>query len=430
MSHVLTGLDRQREIYLAGVAGQTPKVPLSPEGLATAARNRLSKEAYAYIAGGSGQELTMRSNREAFAQWELVPRMLRNVAERDLSISLFGRTLPTPFLLSPIGVLEMAHPQADLAVGRAAAQLGVPYIFSNQASVPMEAVAAAMGAGPRWFQLYWSKSRELVKSLVQRAEGCGCEAIVVTLDTTLLGWRVRDLEAGYLPFLRGKGIAQYTSDPVFLELAQEPPTGPATQAKRKVTLKAIFALWQMAKAHPGSTWGNLRSGRALRAVQHFIQIYTNPALAWEDLSYLREVTKLPILLKGILHPDDARRAVEIGMDGVVVSNHGGRQVDGAVGALTMLPEVVAAVEGRIPVIFDSGIRTGADAVKALALGATAVGIGRPYVYGLALDGEAGVAQVLTNLMAELDLTLGLCGLRSVEELSESCLRPAQPNFSK
>jgi lactate 2-monooxygenase len=334
-----------------------------------------------------------------------------------MSISLFGDTLPTPLLLAPIGVLEMAHREADLAVARAAAEERVPMIFSNQASVPMEACAAAMGDVPRWFQLYWSTSNELVASFVRRAEACGCRAIVLTLDTTMLGWRPRDLDLAYLPFLRGKGVAQYTSDPVFrasLAHAQEP----ATAAPRpRVTLAAVRALLEITRHFPGPFTKNLRSGEPRAAVQRFIATYSRPSLAWSDLGFLRGLTTLPILLKGILHPGDARRAIDAGMNGIIVSNHGGRQVDGAIAALDALPDVVEAADGRVPVLFDSGIRGGTDVFKALALGATAVCLGRPYVYGLAIAGEAGVREVIRNVLAELDLTMGLAGCASVREVT-------------
>ncbi|HAA13121.1 MAG TPA: lactate 2-monooxygenase [Cytophagales bacterium] len=422
MNKPLTGLERQREIYLGGVAGEKPSIPIDPEALEKAAKDRLSLEAYAYIAGGAGVERTMHNNRAAFDAWQVVPRMLRNVAERDLSIQLLGRKYSSPFLLAPIGVLEMAHKEADLAVARAAAKHQIPYIFSNQASTPMEEVAAEMGDAPRWFQLYWSKNNDLVASLVSRAERIGCEAIVVTLDTTLLGWRVNDLDQAYLPFLRGKGIAQYTSDPVFQQMLNSEPQGPAQDAKRKINLSSLQTLAQMASHYPGKALTALRSGKAIRAVQHFINVYTNPALSWEDLAFLRSHTKLPILLKGILHPEDAKLAIQHGVDGIMVSNHGGRQVDGAVGALTMLPEIVDAVQDQIPVLFDSGIRTGADAFKALALGAKAVAIGRPYVYGLTLGGQAGVEEVLKNFLGDLDLTLGLSGCKSLNTLNRDYLR--------
>jgi isopentenyl diphosphate isomerase/L-lactate dehydrogenase-like FMN-dependent dehydrogenase len=285
-------------------------------------------------------------------------------------------------------------------------------VFSNQASVPMERCAATMGDAPRWFQLYWSSDDELVESLVGRAERCGCEALVVTLDTTMLGWRTRDLELGYLPFLHGRGIAQYTSDPVFMRKLDEPlPAAPPSGGG--VTLAALRALVAMAVAVPGSTLANLRSGRGRAAVQRFVATYSRASLTWTDLAWLRGRTTLPIVLKGILHPDDARKAVESGMDGVFVSNHGGRQVDGAIAALDALVAVVDAVQGRVPVLFDSGVRNGADVFRALALGARAVGIGRPYLYGLALAGEAGVREVVGNLLAEFELTMALAGCASV-----------------
>lgn len=411
---------RQTDIYLAGARGIRPRVPVDADRLATAAESVMSSEAFAYVAGGAGGESTMRANRAAFEPWRIVPRMLRDVSVRDTSIELFGRRLPTPLLLSPIGVLELVHRDADLAVARAAASLGVPMIFSNQASVPMETCAAAMGSAPRWFQLYWSKDDDLVASLVGRAESCGCDAIVVTLDTTYLGWRTRDLDLAHLPFMLGKGIAQYTSDPVFMRKLGEPLPGPAP-ARGGVTLTAVRIMLAMARAVPGGAVRNLRTGTALAAVRRFIATYSRPSLTWADLPTLRRHTRLPILLKGILHPDDARQAVDAGVDGIFVSNHGGRQVDGAVAALDALPGVVAAVNGRVPVLMDSGIRTGADAIRALALGARAVGVARPYAYGLAIAGEAGVREVIANIAAELDLTMALSGCCAVSELEPSLL---------
>jgi lactate 2-monooxygenase len=417
-------LRRQTGIYASGLAGKRPTVPVDPARLERAARRKMSREGFAYVAGGAGGESTMRENRAAFERWRIVPRLLRGVSERETSVELFGTRLPAPLLLAPIGVLEAAHREADVAVARAAARLGVPFIFSNQASRPMEECAAAMGDAPRWFQLYWSESDELVESFVARAEGCGCDAIVVTLDTTMLGWRPRDLDLGNLPFLRGKGIAQYTSDPVFRRSLREALPGPPSGgAPRKVNLSTLRALLGLARSYPGGFLENLRSGEPLAAVQRFVATYSRTSLRWEDLAFLRERTRLPILLKGILHPDDARHALESGMDGVIVSNHGGRQVDGAIAALDALPGVVEAVDGRVPVLFDSGVRGGADVFKALALGAIAVCLGRPYVYGLALAGERGVAEVVENVLAELDLSMGLAGCRSLDEISRETLVP-------
>jgi lactate 2-monooxygenase len=387
------------------------------------AREAMSPEAFAYVAGGAGTGATMRANRAAFDRWRIVPRMLRDVSRRDMSVELFGRTLPAPFLVAPIGVLEMAHRDAERAVARAVRREGLPMVYSTQASVPMEEVSELLGEAPRWFQLYWSTREEVVESFARRAEACGCEAIVITLDTTLLGWRTRDLDLGWLPFLRGMGIAQYTSDPVFTKLLSEPAEG-MDQPEPKRNFASLHTLIQLTRNYPERFLPALRSGRARAAVQRFVQIYSRPSLTWTDLPFLRERTSLPIVLKGILHADDARRAVDEGIDGIVVSNHGGRQVDGAVGTLDALPAITAAVDGRIPVLFDSGIRSGADAFKALALGARAVLLGRPYVYGLALAGEAGVREVVTNFVADFDLTMGLAGCSSVAEIGPEALTPA------
>jgi lactate 2-monooxygenase len=416
---MMGGPERQTAIYMRGVSGVRPKVPADATELEARARKAMSRQAFAYVVAGAGTSQTIRNNREGFARWRIVPRVLRDVSKRDASVELFGRRLPSPFLLSPIGVLELAHDEADLAVARAARSEGVPMIFSNQASFPMEEVARELGDSPHWFQLYWSTSNELVESFVGRAERCGCEAIVLTLDTTMLGWRSRDLDLGFLPFARGKGIAQYTSDPVFRRLAEEDADEPAEQPKPN--LRALKTLIDLTRAYPERFSRALVSGRARAAVERFAQIYSRPSLSWDDLSFLRERTKLPILLKGILHPDDAAEAIERGMNGVVVSNHGGRQVDGAIASIEALPGVVEAVDGRVPVILDSGVRSGADAFKALALGATAVGVGRPYVYGLALAGEEGVREVIQNFAADFDLTMGLAGCNGIAAITKEAL---------
>jgi lactate 2-monooxygenase len=409
------GRERQFEVYVGGARGVYPRAPVSFERLERAARSAMSAEGFAYVAGGAGTEGTMRENRAAFERWRIVPRMLRDVSTRDTVVEVLGTPLPSPFVLCPIGVLEMAHRDADVAVARAAAAEGTPFVFSNQASRPMEETARAMGDAPRWFQLYWSTSNELVESLVSRAEQCGCSAIVLTLDTTMLGWRIRDLDLAYLPFLRGKGIAQYTSDPVFLEALQEtlrqeaPPGG-------RITLAAIGTLLSQAGAYPGARLANVRSGLARAAVRRFVETYSRPSLSWEDLAFLRGRTRLPILLKGVLHPADALAAIENGMDGVVVSNHGGRQIDGAIATMDALPAIVDTVAGRVPVVLDSGVRSGADVFRALALGASAVGLGRPYVWGLATGGEQGVREVIRNLRADFDLTMGLSGVASVRDI--------------
>jgi lactate 2-monooxygenase len=413
------GRRHQARIFTSGFAGRRPPVPCAPEALECAAQARMSRRAWAYTAGNAGLERTAAANRAAFDHYRIVPRMLRDVSVRQLSVELFGRTLPLPVLLAPIGVLELAHRQADLAAARAASAEGVTFITSSQASHPLEAVAAACGAGPRWFQLYWSARDEVAASFLRRAEASGYEAIVVTLDTTQLGWRPRDLDGGYLPFLHGRGIANYVSDPAFRAL---PPPQVDPGERPALGLRSLPAIAELLRCWPGGMLRALSSPAAVvQAVQQFVATYSRPDLTWDDLPRLRRMSRLPILLKGILHPDDAHRALEAGMDGIIVSNHGGRQVDGAVASLDMLPGIVDAVAGRVPVLFDGGIRTGSDVIKALALGARAVLLGRPYVYGLALRGEAGVRAVLQGLAADLDLTLALMGCRSLEELDRSVL---------
>ncbi|HVZ65819.1 MAG TPA: lactate 2-monooxygenase [Lacunisphaera sp.] len=422
--HSDIGRQRQREIYVAGIGGQRPAVPVGQKEREDAARATMSRAAWAYVAGGAGREATMDANCAAFERWRIVPRVLRSAETRDLSVELFGRRLPSPLLLAPIGVLELAHREADLAVGRAAAALGVPFIFSNQASIPMEQVAGAMGDAPRWFQLYRSMSDALVASFLRRAEACGCEAIVLTLDTTMLGWRPRDLDLGSLPFMKGHGIAQYTSDPVFqAELRENAPgTARSPEIKPPLNFSTVLTALDQKMNYPGGLLKNLGANAPRAAVQRFMTTYSRPSLQWDDLKFLRQHTRLPLVLKGILHPDDARKAIEHGVDGIIVSNHGGRQIDGEIASLDALPAVAEAVNGRIPVLFDSGIRGGADVFKALALGATAVCLGRPYVYGLAIAGQRGVEEVIGNVLAEFDLTLGLAGCAGVREVGREALR--------
>lgn len=418
----LPGPLRQAAIYLQGLAGRQPLLPTNTAHLEDAARQAMAAREFAYVSGGAGNESTQRANRDAFEHWRFVPRVFTDVTVRDLSTTLFGRTLPTPLVLAPIGVLEMAHPDADLAVARAAAALGVPMVFSSQASVSMERCAAEMGSSPRWFQLYWSPLKGLMESFVARAHACACDAIVLTLDTKSLGWRPRDLDLGSLPFLRGMGLAQYTSDPVFRAAVREAlPSSPSAP----VTLRAILALLGVARRHPDGLVRSLRSGGARRTIARWVASFPHLALSWTDLAKLRAATRLPIVLKGILHPDDARRAIDEGADAIIVSNHGGRQSDNSIASLDALPDVVQAVDGRVPVLFDSGVRTGADALIALALGAQAVLIGRPYVYGLALAGERGVREVLHNLTAELDLTMALIGARNIAETRDRVRRPSR-----
>jgi lactate 2-monooxygenase len=421
---VSIGRDLQSAIFRKGLFGHRPVVPTEPSALAEAARKAMSKEAWAYVAGGAGQQRTVAANTSAFDHFRLVPRMLTNVETRDLRTTLFGVDMPAPLMLGPVGVLELAHPRAEHEVAAAARATGIPMVISTQASVPMEEVAEDLKDTPRLYQLYWSKDESIVESFVRRAEAIGSDALVVTLDTHMLGWRTRDLDLGYLPFARGLGIAQYTSDPAFRALVEARLSGDKGANVRpglREIPSALTAVASMAQHHPGKLVDNLRSGQARAAVETFLDVFSRSDLIWDDLDRLREMTDLPIVLKGLQAPEDARRALEHGVDGIIVSNHGGRQVDGAIASIDALPSIVDEVDGRIPVLFDSGIRSGADILKALALGADAVLLGRPYVYGLALAGAEGVQAVVEHMIAELDLSLGLVGCRSVDEIGRELL---------
>ncbi|OLR91967.1 alpha-hydroxy-acid oxidizing protein [Actinokineospora bangkokensis] len=417
----MSGLGRLRQeaIYRAGVSGARPRVPTDAAALRAAAHRRMSRKAWAYVEGGAGEGATMSANRAAFERHRIVPRMLRDVTERDMSVTLLGRTLPTPLLLAPVGAAGLVARDADVLIGRGAAAAGVPYILSCQGSSPMERTAAAMGDAARWFQLYWSRDEDLVDSFLARAAAIGAGAVVVTLDTTMLGWRPQDLNLGSLPFSQGIGIAQYTSDPRFLELARARAGGPARDVR--ITPAAVRTLLSISREHPGGLLDNLRSPVPRAAVEAFLDVYSNPALTWDHIATLRERTRLPVVLKGVLHPDDARRAVDLGVDAVMVSNHGGRQVDGSVASLDALVDVREAVGPEYPLLLDSGVRTGADVFKALALGADAVTLGRPHIYGLAIGGSAGVADVVGNVLAEFDLTMGLSGVASTAEITRETL---------
>jgi len=379
--------DYYREIYARGLGGETPAVPVAVAELEEQAVAAMEPRIANYVGAGAGGEETIRANLEAFRRRKIVPRMLRDVSARDLSTTVLGTTMPAPLLLAPIGVQQGVHPDGELATARAAAAVGVPMIASTASHFPLEEIAAAGGDGPRWFQLYWPNDPELARSFVERAEAAGYEAIVLTVDTFIPGWKPRDLQQAWLPFLEGRGVGNYFQDPVFHAKLEKTP-----------------------EEDPGMATG------------HFLAVQANPSLGWDDLSQLREMTSLPIVVKGIQHAEDAREAVRRGVDGIVVSNHGGRQVDGAIASLDALPAIAEAVGDQdLAILFDSGIRGGADVLKALALGADAVCLGRPYLWGLALDGQAGVETVLKMVLAELDLTMALCGLTRPSEIGPELL---------
>jgi isopentenyl diphosphate isomerase/L-lactate dehydrogenase-like FMN-dependent dehydrogenase len=373
---------RQMEIY----QGARPAVPVGLAALEQKARETLDPAAWDYVMGSAGAERTAAANLAAFDRWPIVPRMQRDVGSRDLAIDLFGTHIAAPVLLGPVGVQSILHPEGELPAARAAASIGVPFVLSTVSSRSIEQVAGA--GGQRWFQLYPARIAELNASLLRRAEAAGYSAVMVTLDTRLMGWRERDLGRSFLPFLRAEGLANYFTDPVFRSALATPP-----------------------EQDP------------LAAVQHWAGLYSNPAATWDQIRQLRGYTRLPLLVKGVLHPDDARCAVDCGADGVIVSNHGGRQVDGAIAALDALPAVAEAMDGRVPVLFDSGVRRGSDILKALALGAAAVLIGRLYCLGLAAAGEAGVRDTVLNLLADFDVTMALAGCTHCSRLDRSALSP-------
>ncbi|MGH3433772.1 MAG: alpha-hydroxy-acid oxidizing protein [Thermocrispum sp.] len=378
--------DHQLAIYAQGMFADTrPELTTNLARLEDFAREKLSQEAFGYLVPSAGDGATTRANRAAFDRHRIVPRMLRGSKERNYATTVLGTEMPAPVMLAPVGVQNLAHPDGELASVRAAAALGLPYVHSTQASHSFEEVAEAGGDAPRWYQLYWPTDEELCLSFLRRARDSGFSALVLTVDTVLLGYRPADLDRGYLPFLAGDGIANYLSDPVFRGRLAKPP----------------------------------EEDMAAAALQ-FAQVFPNPGLSWDQLPFLREHWDGPIVLKGIQSADDARAAADAGMDGVVVSNHGGRQVDGAIASLDALGPVAEAVGERLAVLFDSGVRTGSDVVKALALGAQAVMIGRPFVYGLALAGQQGVDHVLRCLLAEFDLSMLLSG-RGLPDLNPGVL---------
>jgi 4-hydroxymandelate oxidase len=354
---------------------ETLSGPLNVAEYEDAARALLPAMAFDYIAGGSGDELTLRANRAAFARRQIVPRVLRGIEQPSVRTTVLGQEIALPVLLAPVGFHRLAHAEGERASGRAARGAGTIFVASTASTYPLEEVAPE--AGTWWFQLYIVRDRGLTRHLVQRAEAAGATALVVTVDTPVLGRREAD-ERNRFALPEGLTWANFT-DPRYASM---------------VTLPA---------------------GSSLAA---YVSQGIDSTLSWDHLDWLASTTSLPIIPKGILHPDDARIAIDHGARAIVVSNHGGRQLDGAIATLDALPAITEAVDGRVEILLDGGIRRGSDVLKALALGARAVLIGRPYLWGLAVAGEAGVLQVLELLRTEITRDLVLCGLASVEEAGE------------
>ncbi len=373
--------DYQNAIYNAGLSGVIPKLPVDYATLEQRASAAMPPSVLGYVQGGCGDEFTQNNNAHAFRHWGMTPRMMVDCSKRDLSIDLFGMRLPSPVFMAPVGVIGICTQDGhgDLAAARASAETGVPLMASTLSNDPLESVAGALGETPGFFQLYTPKDKALAESLVRRAEAAGYKGIVVTLDTWVTGWRPRDLNVANFPQLRGAVLMNYFSDPVFRAMLAKPPEEDGAAAVRQ--------------------WAGV----------------FGKVLTWDDMAWLRSLTTLPLIVKGICHPDDARRAIDAGADAIYCSNHGGRQANGGIAAIDMLPGVVAAA-GDVPVLFDSGIRSGSDVVKAIALGARAVGVGRPYAYGLALDGAAGAAHVLRCLLAEADLLMAVNGWPTIADV--------------
>lgn len=379
--------DFQLGMYMQGMMGVKPEMPIDHTELEAAARAKLDSRAYWYVAGGAGSADTIDANEVGLQRYRIVPRMLTDVSDRDHRVEICGTMLNAPMMLAPVGVQEIVHPEAELAVARAARETGVGMMLSTLSSTPLEAVAEALGNTPKWFQLYWPKDDAVTISLVQRAEKAGYSAIVVTLDTRLMGWRAHDLQEAYLPFLEGKGLANYLTDPAFRAALDETP-----------------------EENPQA------------AVGRWAEIYSGHHHTWAQLKLIREATSLPILVKGLLHPADVEPAMAAGVQGIIVSNHGGRQIGGCIGAIDALPGIVQAVGGKVPVLFDSGVRNGSDVIVARALGAEAVLLGRPYVWGLAVGGAEGVAQVIRRFLADYDLHMALAGFTKPAEVTAGALR--------
>jgi isopentenyl diphosphate isomerase/L-lactate dehydrogenase-like FMN-dependent dehydrogenase len=351
------------------------------------AKRTLTAPAYDYVASGSGAEETLAKNKTAFRQWDIIPQVLIDVSERDLSVQLLNETLAVPVMLAPVGFQTIVHPDGELAAAGGAAELKVPFVASTVSSFSLEEISAEMkGQAPCYFQLYWPADDDVAASLVARAEAAGYAGIVVTVDTPLLGWREKDMHNRYFPIETGAGIANFLNDPTFQQKYNE--------------------------------GGTLTYKQQIPAIK---RILLNQKVTWNKLDWLRQRTTLPIVLKGIMHEEDALLALDYGVDGIIVSNHGGRQLDGTGSALEALDVIANKIQGRLPLVVDGGIRRGPDIIKALALGADTVLIGRPYIYGLT-EGKQGVKAVLTSLIKDLDTSVAIAGITHVSSIGRSFVR--------
>lgn len=409
-------------VFQAGLHSAKPPFSFHPSDWESQAKDVLSANSWGYIHGNAGNGSTYKKNLAAFDRWSIVPSRLRasrkdeqgNEAFSDTRTTVFGgQELPFPVAIAPIGVQKIFNPLGEVAAARAAAKLGVPYTLSTASSTSIEDVAKAMddaaGEGPqptRWFQLYWPerKNDDITASLLSRAKKSGYSALFVTLDTYVLGWRPADMNHGYNPFIHPDriGVEIGLTDPVFQRRFKEEHGYEIEEAGRHESELTGHNLGDVA-----GEWTKI--------------VFPGHSHAWEDVASLKEHWDGPIVLKGIQSVEDARKAVEVGVQGIVVSNHGGRQQDGGVSSLGMLPRIVEAVGDKIEVFFDSGVRCGSDIMKAYALGAKCVFVGRPYAYGLAIGGEEGVQHVLRSMCGDLLLNMHLAGLRGLDEVTKDIL---------
>jgi lactate 2-monooxygenase len=376
--------DFQFGVYADALRGVSSRYPFDFASIERKASETLPEWVYRYVSAAAGDGRTQRANVDAFSRYGIVPRMMVSPLQRDLSIDLFGKRLASPIFMSPVGLVGLCAPDflGDVAAAQASAATAVPFTSSTFSQSPMEDVIKHTGETPSFFQLYLPNDRELAASFIDRAERSGYCGLVLTVDTWTLGYRPADLERGNFPQFRGLCMQNYYSDKNFTKHLAKPP-------------------------HEDQA----------AALQHYLKIFVH-SLSWEDLRWIRTQTKLPIAVKGIQHPDDARLAIDHGADVIYCTNHGGRQANSAISALQLLPAVVKAA-GSTPVMFDSGVRNPTDAIIALALGATAVGIGRPYAYALSYGGAESLTHYLRSFLAELDLCLAICGFKDIATLKQA-----------